>query len=598
MLESLKKRMKLIVKGIIFFVRDMLVSLVKRVVMFFFLLIVGGKVISLISEIFSEKSSNIAPPNTVLIIPLQGNFVFCKRRESFFHHLLKKKKRQLDNTSFLEIRKSVLSAIVDPNILGILIDVQNSNISFGELADLLSSLFLKYKKETGKSVVLNIRNGYITKDWLAFSRKIGAKLVSSKEIFISADGMHVPYFRKAFEKIGLKFTVFSTGKRKTYGEYLDRVKASEGFKEQMQYVFAERCKYYSKYIGDLFQIDNINLLRPSSKEWKNYVDKYVDIEEEKDCYARIIEELISFYSDQNGNKDKEKDFYYLDYRSYHLPNSKTLSSKEKKVEANIAVLSIDGAIKDSTYKTFKKDFFAILKNSKIRGILLYINSPGGGVDPSKKISNIISNAKNYNKKVWVYIPHLAASGGLMIASVADSVWCSPHALIGSIGVVMTHLSIKKLMEKLDINIEVFGMENLGLLSSLENSRLKKIIRQILFMYYEEFIAHLHENLGIPKKKLRKIGDGSVFYGFKAKELGLVNDVKSFEEVIEAIKLQCKVDELKLFTTVERELSFEEVYPNLYESYFNFFQLLKLDVVRVGSFQELEKNAHYRWLIDC
>lgn len=78
----------------------------------------------------------------------------------------------------------------------------------------------------------------------------------------------------------------------------------------------------------------------------------------------------------------------------------------------------------------------ILKNNRVKAILLNINSPGGGVFDSDTIYRMLKNYKQtYNLPVFAYVEGMCASGGYYIACAADKIFSSPVGIVGSVGVV-------------------------------------------------------------------------------------------------------------------------------------------------------------------
>jgi protease IV len=92
-----------------------------------------------------------------------------------------------------------------------------------------------------------------------------------------------------------------------------------------------------------------------------------------------------------------------------------------------------------------------LKNSKIKGLFLLINTPGGTVIDSEGIYNLImAYKKKYKVPVYAHIEGLCTSGGYMIACAADKVVATTSSVIGSVGVKIQFLNFYGLMEKIGV----------------------------------------------------------------------------------------------------------------------------------------------------
>ena len=79
----------------------------------------------------------------------------------------------------------------------------------------------------------------------------------------------------------------------------------------------------------------------------------------------------------------------------------------------------------------------ILKNDRVKAVLLHFNTPGGTVVDSDDIYRmILKYKKKFNVPVYAYIDGLCASGGMYIASAVDKIFCSPSSIVGSVGVIL------------------------------------------------------------------------------------------------------------------------------------------------------------------
>ena len=79
------------------------------------------------------------------------------------------------------------------------------------------------------------------------------------------------------------------------------------------------------------------------------------------------------------------------------------------------------------------------KNNRVKGILLYINTPGGTVTDADDIFHALSEyKKKYSVPIYAYVDGLCASGGMYVALAADKIFANNVSLIGSIGVIAPH----------------------------------------------------------------------------------------------------------------------------------------------------------------
>lgn len=127
----------------------------------------------------------------------------------------------------------------------------------------------------------------------------------------------------------------------------------------------------------------------------------------------------------------------------------------------IAVLSVDGTIQDTgdsgslfseagyNHSFFMQQLEQVRNDDNIQGVLLYVNSPGGGVMESAQIRDkILQIQKERNIPFYVSMGSMAASGGYYISEPADKIFASKETLTGSLGVIMQGYDYSELMKKI------------------------------------------------------------------------------------------------------------------------------------------------------
>src|SRR5215813_9457533 len=111
----------------------------------------------------------------------------------------------------------------------------------------------------------------------------------------------------------------------------------------------------------------------------------------------------------------------------------------------IAVVYIEGVIFDS--KTVNEQLKMYADDSRVKAILLRIDSPGGGVAASQEIADQVKWLREKkNKKVVVSMGSVAASGGYYIASAADKILANRGTITGSIGVIAEWVNYGNLLK--------------------------------------------------------------------------------------------------------------------------------------------------------
>jgi len=172
------------------------------------------------------------------------------------------------------------------------------------------------------------------------------------------------------------------------------------------------------------------------------------------------------------------------------------------------------------------------KNTK--AIVLRVNSPGGSALASDIILQDVLAAKA-KKPVVDSFGSVAASGGYYIACGANMIFAQPTTITGSIGVFGTIPNAKKLFnEKLGVTFdEVSTNPNADFLSisrpmtSFEQEKMQNFIERT----YETFITHVAEGRNLTKSHVDSIGQGRVWSGVDAKNIGLIDEIGNLNDAI-------------------------------------------------------------------
>ena len=130
----------------------------------------------------------------------------------------------------------------------------------------------------------------------------------------------------------------------------------------------------------------------------------------------------------------------------------------------IAVVKVEGTIQQQTeaaslfaitegyqHTTTMEYIDRLMEDSNNKGILLYVDSPGGTVYESEELYlKLMEYKETTGRPIWDYMSHYAASGGYMTSVAADKIYANPNTVTGSIGVIMSGYDMTGLYEKLGI----------------------------------------------------------------------------------------------------------------------------------------------------
>jgi protease-4 len=204
-----------------------------------------------------------------------------------------------------------------------------------------------------------------------------------------------------------------------------------------------------------------------------------------------------------------------------------------KVYGSISMSPDTGIFEESraTPEKFKEALTQAERDSSVKAILIEINSPGGSVVASDEMARAI---KEVEKPVVAWLGEIATSGGYYVASSADYVIADRATITGSIGVISIFPEYSKLLEKLGINMTVVkGGEykdfSMGYRPMTEEERemLESLVQEI----YGQFLREVAANRNLSESYVKRIAEGRIYTGARAKELKLVDDIGGKEYAI-------------------------------------------------------------------
>ena len=213
-----------------------------------------------------------------------------------------------------------------------------------------------------------------------------------------------------------------------------------------------------------------------------------------------------------------------------------LRKKNKEAEPSrkrIFVLDFDGDIRASAVENLREEISAILTlATKDDEVLLRLESGGGMVHSYGLAASQLQRIVNGGLQLTVSVDKVAASGGYMMACIAQRIIAAPFAIIGSIGVMAQLPNFHRLLKKHDIEVELHtaGEYKRTLTVFGENTEKgrRKFIEELedTHVLFKQFVAG-HR----PQINIDTTATGEVWYGSQAVERALIDTVQTSDEFL-------------------------------------------------------------------
>jgi len=208
-------------------------------------------------------------------------------------------------------------------------------------------------------------------------------------------------------------------------------------------------------------------------------------------------------------------------------------SEEQKPRRRVFVLNFAGDLRASAVAALREEITGILSDRREGDeVVLRLESLGGIVASYGLAASQLVRLKEQGIPITVCVDRMAASGGYMMACVADRLLAAPFAVVGSIGVVAQLPNFHRLLKRHDVDLEQFHAGEykrtvtlFGENTEEDRAKLREQVEEA-YRLFKEFVA-----LYRPQLDLERVATGEYWYGTRAVELGLVDGLRTSDDYL-------------------------------------------------------------------
>ena len=482
----------------------------------------------------SSKKTVVVRPQTVLYMNLNYDIPERTTEQDFTATLMGFSDSNADMAGLNDIIANIDYAKNDPNISGIFLELSSVGTSTANIEELRHHIVSF--RESGKFVITYSETMAQNAYYLA---------TAGDEIYINPDGMldihgmasQVMFYKNMLDKLDIEIQIIRgpNNKFKSAVEPYFLDKMSDANREQMTKLL--NSMWY-QVVSDINASRGISIQRIN--ELANNLaltfDAKVALEEHFIDGLFYRDQIIARIKDLAGI-DNSKKINILNNSQYASvrPAPKAKANKIAVIYANGQI--IDGEGNDNTIGsiTLSKAIREARQNKKVKAIVMRVNSPGGSALASEVIRREVELAKA-EKPFIISMGSYAASGGYWISSEGDYIFADPTTLTGSIGVFGTFPNAKKFLnEKIGLTFDVVKTnENADFGSIVEPLTPYQLamLQKYVGNTYNDFTALVARTRGLRQSYVDSIGQGRVWTGTDALELGLVDEMGGLDKAIE------------------------------------------------------------------
>ena len=390
--------------------------------------------------------------------------------------------------------------------------------------------------ESGKWVVAYSDN-YTQGDYYVASAADEVYLNPVGSIDIHGLVSGIPFFKGLLDKVGVEMQIVKVGTFKSAVEPFTQTHMSEANRLQTHVFLDNIWKNMTASIHESrgISVDSLNMIADSMMTMAA-PERLVEL--------KLVDNLkyrneMSDYLKEKIGIDIGDDLPLVTIAEYLSSGVETPHSKSQKNK--IAVYYACGDITESDKEGIASDrvvpdILKLADDDDIEAMVLRVNSGGGSAFASEQIWHALEVFKSKGKTLYVSMGDYAASGGYYISCGAEKIFAQPLTLTGSIGIFGMIPCFKELVnDKLGVNIDYVSTNTLlpttfEPLTPFQREKLQGEVNR----GYELFTSRCAEGRHMSQDSIKAIAEGRVWDGMTALKIGLVDELGSLQDAIEAL----------------------------------------------------------------
>lgn len=230
---------------------------------------------------------------------------------------------------------------------------------------------------------------------------------------------------------------------------------------------------------------------------------------------------------------EKKDEKSRDKQAKKTAKKQQQADKSESAEKQIFVLDFNGDMKASAVEFLRQEISGVLTIAKANDeVVLRLESPGGMVHAYGLAASQLARIKSAGIPLTICVDKVAASGGYMMACIADKILAAPFAVLGSIGVVASLPNFNRVLKKNDVDYEVLTAgeykRTLTMLGENTEEGREKFMKDLeeTHVLFKDFVADFR-----PQLDIEVVATGETWYGKRALDNQLVDSISTSDEYI-------------------------------------------------------------------
>ena len=513
----------------------------------------------ILGDTFSSSKVTLQD-KTVYRLEMKGTLVEQGQKENPFADLMSSVPYssyagQKETVGLDDILSNIRLAKNDDKILGIWIDGAELSTAPAN-AKAIRDALIDFKT-SGKWIIASAKNYGQTNYYIA---SVADRICLDPTGAVSWNGLTAQkmYYTRAMEKIGVEMQILKVGTFKSAVEPFFRTSMSDADRLQTEQYLAGIWDEYKTAVGAARHLTPAQL--------DALADRFMGIQSaEANLEAGLVDTII-YQQDMDSLLR-----VFAGTKDYHLLTTGKLACVDRpksKAKDKVAVLYLEGQIYEDgndgiVGKKVVKQIKKIREDKDVKAVVLRVNSPGGSADASEQIWHAVQNLKADSIPVVVSMGDYAASGGYYISCGADYIFAEPTTITGSIGIFGTIPNVKKLREKVGLDMDGVSTNKhsdmeVNMIYNGLNPAEHQLMQDMIERGYDLFTRRCAEGRHVSQDYIKSIGEGRVWLGFKGKEIGIVDELGHIDNAIDKAVALANLENYRVVYYPEVKDPWEEI----------------------------------------
>ena len=411
-------------------------------------------------------------------------------------------------------------------------------------------------KASGKPIVA-MGDYYAQGQYLLAAQADHVLLHPKGSIELTGFAAYRTYMRQLLANARVTMNIFRVGEYKSAVEPFLRDDMSEGEREVVSQWLGKLWSEYTTYVEDARGLSQ-GFIDSFVAEFPDRLDAVGGDGAQMMADAGLVDELLfrdaqeSYIAELVGATEDDGSFVGVGVEHYLMALGFLMTEAPDEMKPRIAVVPIEGELVPGESgsgfagaDTIVEQIERALELERLSAVVLRVNSPGGSVFASEVIRQKVLQIKEQGIPVLVSMGAVAASGGYYIAADADQIWALPGTITGSIGVFAAFPTVEKLYDWVGASVD--GVASTPLAAAIRfdtgiEPMGERIINSYIGRVYQDFVGLVAEGRGKTWDEIDAIAGGRVWSGADAQEIGLVDQLGTLANTIDAAAELAEIDE--------------------------------------------------------